>query len=284
MSPRIDAHQHVWKLARGDYGWLRPDMTALYRDFGFAELAPHLDEAGLEGTVLVQAAPTVAETEFLLEVASDEPRVRAVVGWVDFATPDAPAVLGRLAEHPKLCGVRPMIQDIEDPDWMLRDELAPAFEAVAGLGLAFDALVLPRHLTNLRALCERHPDLRVVIDHAAKPDIASWGADPDARAGWALDMERLAKETPCWCKLSGLVTEAGADWRAADLAPFVEHLFELFGPARLLYGSDWPVVNLAGGYRAWWSAVGELTHHLTPTERNAVFGGNAHRAYGWPES
>ena len=280
MSPRIDAHQHVWKVERGDYGWLHPELGVLYRDFTIAELLPHLDRAGLEGTVLVQAAPTVAETEFMLEVAANETRVHGVVGWVDFESARGPEELARLAENPKLCGVRPMIQDIADPDWMLGDALTPCYRAVIDSGLVFDALVLPHHLENLLELCSRHPELRVVIDHGAKPEIRSWSDDTGARASWTRDMARLARETSCVCKLSGLVTEAKEGWTRSDLRPFVDVLLENFGPGRLLFGSDWPVVNLGGGYDRWWDAVCDLTASLSNEGRDAVFGGNASRVYG----
>jgi len=280
MSPRIDAHQHVWKVERGDYGWLQPELGVLYRDFNIPELLPHLDRAGLEGTLLVQAAPTVAETEFMLEVAANEPRVRGVVGWVDFESARGPEELARLAENPKLCGVRPMIQDIADPDWMLGKALAPCYRAVIDNGLVFDALVLPRHLENLLELCSRHPELCVVIDHGAKPEIRSWGGDAEARAAWTRNMTRLARESSCVCKLSGLVTEAEQRWTLSDLRPYVDVLLESFGPERLLFGSDWPVVNLAGGYDRWWDAACELTEELSNAERDALFGANAARVYG----
>ncbi len=277
---RIDAHQHVWRVDRGDYGWLKPELGVLYRDYAIADLVPHLEYAGIDGTVLVQAAPTVAETEYLLRIAADEPRVHGVVGWIDFAAVGAPADLERLAVHPGLKGLRPMIQDIDDTDWMLQKELTPAFEALSQTGLVFDALVLPRHLENLSTLCARHPDLRVVIDHAAKPEIANWGTDLKARSAWSAHMARLARDTSCSCKFSGLVTESGANWSIDHIAPFAESLFEHFGPERLLFGSDWPVVNLAGGYARWWDTAQQLCAGLSAQQRDAVFGGNAIRTYG----
>ena len=255
---RIDAHQHVWSLARGDYGWLTPALAPIYRDFGIDDLKPHLAAAGIVGTVLVQAAPSDAETEFMLRVAADHGDVvKAVVGWVDFEAADVHHRLERLARDPRLRGVRPMIQDIADPDWMLRPALERAFRAIIDLGLCFDALVRPSHLANLRRLLARYPDLRTVIDHGAKPRIATRDREP-----WAADMSALARETGAWCKLSGLITEAGAGWTVADLRPYADHLLECFGSERLIWGSDWPVAELAGGYGRWWAATEALLHPL----------------------
>ena len=154
----IDAHQHFWQLARGDYGWLTPELKPLYRDFMPDDLTPHLAQHEIDGTILVQAAPTVAETEFLLGIADATPFVLGVVGWTDFAAPSAAKDIAHVAQYPKLVGLRPMIQDIADDDWMLRAELAPAFEAMIDADLTFDALVLPRHLPNLRRILSRYPE------------------------------------------------------------------------------------------------------------------------------
>ncbi len=164
---RIDAHQHFWAVERGDYGWLTRDLEPLYRDFEPRDLEPLLKGAGIDGTVLVQAAPTIAETVFMLGIADATPFIKGVVGWVDFEAPDAPEQIARLARHPALVGLRPMIQDIEDDDWMLRSALTPAFEALQAADLTFDALTLPRHLPNLRRLLDQHPHMRVVIDHGS---------------------------------------------------------------------------------------------------------------------
>jgi len=271
---RIDAHQHFWSLARGDYGWLTPELKPIYRDFLPGDLEPLLEAAGIAGTVLVQAAPSLAETEFLLSIAGQHPFVRGVVGWVDFEGADAPRQIARLAHHPAFVGLRPMIQDIADPDWMLRDDLAPAFAAMQTHGLTFDALVLPKHLANLRRLLARHPGLRVVIDHGAKPQIRD-----GILAGWAEDMAALAEETNAFCKLSGLVTEAGEAWRTADLKPYADHLLKQFGPGRLIWGSDWPVCTLAASYARWLEATDTLFAGIPAADRDAILGGNAIRAY-----
>jgi len=272
--PAIDAHQHFWRLSRGDYDWLTPDLEVLYRDFEPADLSPLMVENGVERTVVVQAAASVAETRFLLDLADTTEWIAGVVGWIDMASPTAPETLDALAAHPALRGVRPMIQDIPDPEWMLGDELTPALEALQQRGLCFDALVRPVHLPPLLNLLNRHPALRMVVDHGAKPDIA--GEEFEA---WARDITRVAQETAACCKLSGLVTEAASNWNDTDLSRYVEHLLDCFGPDRLLWGSDWPVVELAGGYAAWRQASLRLLGDLNDEERTAVLGGTAVRFY-----
>lgn len=269
----IDAHQHFWKLSRGDYGWLTPSLETLYRDFMPKDLEPILRQQSVDGTILIQAAPSIAETEFLLDIADKTPFVLGVVGWVDFASPTAAMDIASLAVNPKLVGLRPMIQDIDDIDWMLRDDLTSTFEAMINHGLVFDALVLPKHLSRLNTLLLRHPRLKVVIDHAAKPDIANSGF-----GRWAIEMSTLAEIDGVHCKLSGLLTEAGNEWTESDLTPFVEHLFKVFGADRLIWGSDWPVLTLAGSYAQWLAIAASYTKD--EADRKAIFGANAARFYG----
>ncbi|SMR83987.1 L-fuconolactonase [Aliiroseovarius halocynthiae] len=271
---RIDAHQHFWALARGDYGWLSDDLAAIYRDFLPEDLAPMLDTAGIDGTVLVQAAPTVAETDFMLSLADRNTFIKGVVGWVDFENAASVAEIDRYMQHPAFVGLRPLIQDIADADWMLRDDLTPVFDALIARDLTFDALTLPRHLPNLHKLLARHPDMRVVIDHSSKPLIRDGVMD-----GWAQDMSALAHNTNAFCKLSGLLTEAKSDWIVDDLRPYVDHLLNTFGPDRLLWGSDWPVLNLAGDYARWVEVTDQLLSDLSDADRSAILGGNAARAY-----
>lgn len=267
---RIDAHHHVWRLARGDYHWLTPG-SAIGRDFGLDDLRPQLGE--ISATVLVQAAPTVAETRFLLGVARGSAGlVQAVVGWADLTVPDQ--VQG-LTPDPLLRGLRPMLQDIAETGWIARDDVAPGLAAMERAGLRLDLLVQPRHLPLLPALAQRHPMLPLVIDHAAKPGIARGEWQP-----WADDIRRAAQETPAFCKLSGLVTEAGTGWTVTQLRPYVDHLLACFGPARLMWGSDWPVVTLRAEYQNWRNATAALLDGLTAPERDDVLGGAATRFYG----
>ncbi len=286
MTPRplrIDAHQHYWSTEHDDYGWLRPTpaLAPIYRDFGPEDLHPHLDAAGIDATVLVQAAPSEEETWRLLRIASVSGScVAGVVGWCDLAAADAPQRIARLAAQPLLKGLRPMLQDLDDPRWILQPALRPAIAAMVGHGLVFDGLV--KGSVQLEALCEfaeQHGDLRIVLDHGAKPPIV--GGDLDA---WRDGIGRLARQPNVWCKLSGLVTEAGEGWQVEDLRPWVEHLLSTFGAARLLWGSDWPVVNLAGGYDAWWRASVALLGGLDAVDRDRVLGVNAVECYGLEHS
>jgi L-fuconolactonase len=271
---RIDAHHHLWTVARGDYDWLTPDLAPIYRDFALPDLAPHLAAAGIEGTILVQAAPTEAETMFLLDIAEAAEVVRGVVGWTDFDAGDGAARIDALGARNLLVGLRPMVQDIDDDDWLLRPALARLLSAMAKGGLVFDALVKPRHLPRLLHVVDRHPDLTFVLDHCAKPHLAAGEI-----ATWKRDVALLAERPNIVCKLSGLVTEARPDWQVADLRPAVDHVCACFSPRRMLWGSDWPVVDLAGGYARWLAATETLLADLSPDEKTAVFGGTAARIY-----
>lgn len=275
-AARIDAHQHVWRLARGDYGWLTPALAPIYRDFTLQDLRPLAATTGVSGTVLVQAAPTEAETRFMLETAhASDGLVRGVVGWVDFEARDAPDRLAALAADRLLKGVRPMLHEIADPAWILRPAIAPALRAMAALGLRFDALVKPPQLAHLPGLIERHPDLALIVDHGAKPEIAAQGWQP-----WADDIARVAAFPHVRCKLSGLVTEDGPHWRVDRLRRYVDHLVACFGPDRLVWGSDWPVVTLRASYVQWVAAADALLAGLTPPERTKIFASNAIGFYG----
>ena len=268
----IDAHQHFWRVARGDYGWLTPALGPIFRDFLPEDLNPLLAAHGITGTILVQAAPTVAETRFMLDLAHATPFVKGVVGWVDFEADDAPDTIAALATDPLLVGLRPMVQDIADDDWLLRPSLRPALDAMVAHGLVFDALVLPRHLPRLAGFIARYPGLAVVVDHGAKPLIRDGVREP-----WAASLAEIAKAPHVMCKLSGLVTEARPDWQPANIAPYVEHILETFGAQRVVFGSDWPVVNLAGGYDRWRDTALSLLQGLDPADRAAGLGGNAQR-------
>jgi len=237
-------------------------------------LAPNLSVAGIEGTILVQAAPTEAETMFLLDIAENAEAVRGVVGWTDFDAADGVARIDALAARSLLVGLRPMVQDIEDDDWLLGPALAPLLSAMVRGGLVFDTLVLPRHLPKLLAVIGRHPDLQFVLDHCGKPRLANGETE-----AWQRDIALLAEHPNIVCKLSELVTEAAPDWQIADLRQAVDHVVACFGPRRMLRGSDWPVVNLAGGYVKWFAAAQTLLDDLSPDERADIFGGHVARIY-----
>lgn len=271
----VDAHFHCWRLARGDYGWLTPALAPIHRDVEIDDWAHAAAAHGVQAGVLVQAAPTEAETAFLLDQAAAHPAVRGVVGWVDLHRPDAAQHLARLAAaHPRLKGLRPMLHDIADPDWILDPALDPALDAMAAQGLVLDALIRPLHLPRIRALCRRHPALKVVVDHGAKPDITG-----DAWQPWADELERLAAESGALCKLSGLLTEAGPRPGRGAARRWGRHLIDVFGARRLVWGSDWPVLELAASYADWWADTAEILAPLDASARAAVLGGNARRLY-----
>ncbi|MFT3789649.1 MAG: amidohydrolase family protein [Rudaea sp.] len=272
----VDAHQHFWRLSRGDYAWLTSGLGALYRDFEPADLASLLVQRNIDATVLVQAAATEAETRFLFDLADKHAFIKGVVGWTDFAAPAAARRIAALVEagRGKLRGLRPMIQDLADPQWVSRRELDAAFVAMIEHDLAFDALVRPQHFPALLVRLRRHPRLRAVIDHAGKPDIAQGEYE-----AWARQLETLAAESNANCKLSGLLTEARTGAAMEDLAPYVEHIFHCFGGGRVIWGSDWPVLTLASGYAAWFDMARDLVARCARGHESAVFGGTATRIY-----
>ncbi|MHA1527771.1 MAG: amidohydrolase family protein [Alphaproteobacteria bacterium] len=272
----VDAHHHLWSLARGDYGWMEdnPGVDPIRRDYGPADYDPIRKAHGIDATVLVQAAPTVAETRYLLGLAETTGWIAKVVGWVDFEQPGDRAELERLARHPNFAGVRPMIQDIADLDWMHRADVQWGYDAVRDLDLTFDALGFPPHLDNFLRLFERYPDMRVVVDHCMKPQIRDQAFD-----GWARGLERIARETSVCCKLSGLFTEAAPGCSGLDVRPYAEHVLSVFGASRVMWGSDWPVLALNGDFTGWRAAAAAC---VPEADRSAVFGGTAARFYRIP--
>ena len=274
MSGRIDSHQHFWRLERGDYTWLTPALQTIYRDYLPEDLEPQLARAGVSSTIAVQAAASVAETRFLLELAQRHSFIAGVVGWVDFDSEAAPDPIAGLAADDRLVGLRPMIQDIPDTEWMLRPEFAPVFEAMIDHDLVFDALVRPQHLMPLYELTSTHPELRVVVDHGAKPALN--GGD---LTEWKRDISALARDTHAVCKLSGLVTEAGSA-NPALLAGCVDHLLDTFGPRRLMWGSDWPVCELVCSYEEWYQASEMLLVRVAPADREHIYSVTARETYG----
>jgi len=273
----IDAHFHCWQLARGDYGWLTPELAPIYRDVQVADWQQHAQAWGVTGGVLVQAAPTAQETAFLLQQAQANPAVLGVVGWIDMLAPDAMEQVAHCAAQPLLKGLRPMLQDLSDPDWILQPAIQPVLRAMAQSGLVLDALIKPVHLPRILALTQAHPDLTVVVDHGAKPLI-----EATAMSAWAESMAQLAHQTnpdKVVCKLSGLWTEAPAGQPVEVVRPWCEALLTIWGPQRLLWGSDWPVLELAGSYADWRRWTTDLLREWSPQEQADVLGGNARRIY-----
>ncbi|RLV61110.1 amidohydrolase [Parashewanella curva] len=274
---RVDSHQHFWKRSRGDYDWLTSDLEPIYRDYMPADLTSMLSQNDIDKTILVQAAPTVEETLFLLDIAEKTPFVAGVVGWIDFEDETAPQQLSKLKANNYFKGVRPMIQDIEDPDWMLNPAFEKVFNELIELDLTFDALVLPQHLDNLHKLLEKYPKLKVVIDHGAKPNITK-----QEFSAWAANMARIAEETSAYCKLSGLVTEAPKYSEMSLFQPYVDLLCNSFGHERLMWGSDWPVINLSSTSYERWSAMSFSMlkrSGFTAQQIEHVMGANAAKFY-----
>ena len=268
----IDAHQHYWNPVRGDYGWMNgAGLEHLRRAILPNDLASYLKKYGIDKTVLVQAAPTINETEYMLGLADATDSVAKVVGWVDFESREDSKQLQRLAKHPKFSGVRPMVQDLPDPEWMHRKDVQWAFDAIIDLDLTFDALGFPIHLDPFLRLFNRYPKMRIVVDHCMKPRIRN-----DEFDIWAAGISKIAKETRVFCKLSGLATEASSGWNTETLLPYARHVIEVFGADRVMFGSDWPVLELNGSYNRWLEAAKII---IQPIESKAIFRETAARFY-----
>ena len=275
----VDAHHHLWQRSRGDYHWLdsraNPALAPIDRDYLLHDYQPLAAAHGVTASVAVQAAETVAETRWLLtQTHATGGLIQGVVGWLEMTAATAPKVLAELAQDRLLRAIRPMLQDIPDVDWVLQPRLDAAFRAIIEHGLAFDLLIRPPHLASSLTLLTRYPQLRAIVDHCAKPDIAQGAWQP-----WADGMRRIARQTAAFCKLSGLATEARPDWKIDHLRPYVEHVIDCFGPQRVVWGSDWPVMTLNSGYEQWLDATQELIAPLSESDQRAVMGLNAIRFY-----
>jgi L-fuconolactonase len=273
----VDAHHHVWDPAAADYPWMTDELAAIRRRFDPDDLAPELDAAGFDATVLVQTRASLDETREFLALAAAIPWIRGVVGWADLTDPAVGAVLGELRAATggdRLVGIRHQVHDEPDPDWLRRPAVQRGIADVGGHGLAFDLLIRPRELPAAIETVAAHPDVRFVVDHLAKPEIRTGGWEP-----WARGLAALGALPNAWCKVSGLVTEADwTTWTAAEMRPYVDHALATFGPDRLMFGSDWPVCLLAASY----AEVVDLARSLLPpgeAERQAMFGGTATAVY-----
>lgn len=273
----IDSHQHFWTLSRGDYLWPNKSVEPIFHDFAPDDVIPLLKTSNVDKTVLVQATDTVAETEFLLDLAAKHSFIAGVVGWVDLSAFDAIQTIDQLRENPILKGLRPMLQDIEDTEWILQDDVQSALAHMESVGLCFDALIQPRHLSALAQIAQRYPDLPIVIDHIAKPKMGA-GIMPDQ--DWLNGMEAIAIQPNTYCKLSGMVTEIGCSWSIDDLGPFAQHVLKIFTPKRVMFGSDWPVVGLASDYQTWVETTKLLTTDLSSDDQAYVFSRTACQFYG----
>jgi L-fuconolactonase len=272
----IDSHQHFWRYRPETHGWIDERMQVLKRDFLPADLEPLLRAEAFSGCVAVQASQSLDETRFLLELAESHAFVQAVVGWVDLRAADLSRQLESFAGRKRLRGVRHIAQDEADDAWLARQDVIRGVETLGRFGLVYEILVYPRQLESAIALARALPDQAFVLDHLAKPEIARGRLDP-----WRADLRRLAELPNVACKLSGLVTEARwYRWTPADFRPYLDVALELFGPGRLMFGSDWPVCLLAGSYADVVGLARGAIAALSRDEQDAVLGGNAARVYG----
>jgi len=272
----FDAHHHLWKISRGDYHWMNPEVTCLARDYLVEDLRPHLRKAGVTRTILVQAAMTEFETEFLLSIAATTDFIEGVTGWLDLSNPLFPDRLAHYRRHPKFRAIRPMLQDLMDDAWILRPLVLQNLEHLAAIKFPFEFLTFPRHLPHVLTALQKTPGLHAVVDHLSKPPIASGVLEP-----WASLISQIAEFPNVYCKLSGLITEAdNANWTPPSLAPYVDHVINVFGTDRLMFGSDWPVCRLAGEYGEVVNALRTvLSTRLGVQDLEKVFYTNAVRFY-----
>ena len=273
----IDAHQHFWRYDPQEYPWIDEKMALLRRDFLPADLEPELREAGLTGCVAVQARQSLAESRWLLELADRSPFIKGVVGWVDLCGHSVDNDLAELSLHPKFVGVRHVLQDEPDDEFMLRRDFQRGISKLSPYQLTYDLLIFPRQLPSALMFAELFPALPIVVDHLAKPNIKDGTLSP-----WREQIRELARHQNIFCKLSGMVTEANwASWRAEDFQPYMEVIFEAFGEDRIMFGSDWPVCLVAASYRQVVALVDDFLPRTSAALRGKVFGQNAARFYGY---
>ncbi len=278
MTTVVDAHQHFWDPGVADYPWMTGNYERLRRPYGPTDLAPLLDATGVSGTVVVQARQEVDETVSLLETAAATEWVLGVVGWVDLTTPDVPETIDEILNGPggrRLVGIRHLVHDEPDPDWLLRDDVMRGLTAVARAGLTYDLLVRTRELPAAVEVAEQLPELRLVVDHLAKPPVSTRQVE-----SWASAVGQIARLPNVTCKVSGLVTEADwSSWTAGDLTPYIAGAVDLFGVDRLMWGSDWPVCTLAASYSGVHDVYVRILSDLVGDDLDRVLGGCAIETY-----
>ncbi len=276
----VDAHHHLWCIERTDYGWLTPQLGDLYRTFSVADYEHTIAQTPIGASVLIQAAPTVAETVYLLSLAEHAAPIQGVVGWVDFDDPKtAVQDITRLAKNPLFKGVRPMLQDITDTDYILNPKFAPVFEALLDHNLRFEALILPQGITAIGKIFEKYTDLACMVDHCAKPAIRN---GIQSLAAWAECLRPLADMPHVYIKISGLLTEAQAGANTEVIKPYTDMILHMFGHNRIVWGSDWPVLNLASDYTTWVQMTTALLADLCQHDQQAITADNARHFYALP--
>jgi L-fuconolactonase len=272
---RLDAHQHFWTYTTAEYGWIDDSMAVLRRDFLPQDLKPLLESEGFDGSVAVQARQSLEETLWLLELASHNEIIKGVVGWVDLCSPNLPSQLEQFAGNPKLVGVRHVVQDEPDDEFIVRPDFRRGIARLAEYDLAYDILIFPRQLPAAVKLVREFPEQRFVLDHIAKPLIAE-----SRMAPWCHDIRELARPENVFCKLSGMVTEARwHDWKPEHFRPYLDVVMNAFSPARLMIGSDWPVCTVSASYGRTLGLVRDYIGHLTSSEQASILGRNCARFY-----
>ena len=273
---RIDAHQHFWNYSAAEYPWIGAGLERLARDYLPSDLEPLLAAKQIDGSVAVQARQSVEESLWLLALAKAHPHVKGVVGWVDLESEDVAEILAELRAAGPLAGVRVMLHRLDDVSWITRPAVDRGLRALQKAGLSLDLITEPRHIDAVREALIAVPELRAIVNHGATPPIAGGVFEP-----WATDLTRLARDTTAWCKFSGLREVAGTDPSDERILPYARHMLDAFGPRRLLYASNWPVCDLAGGHAQWWASAHAILDRLgmLGADREAMFGGNALQAY-----
>ena len=279
MSERIDSHHHLWCYDKREYGWIGENMEALARDFLPEHLEEELVESGIRGSIAVQARQTLVETQWLSGLADRFDFIRGIIGWAPIASREFSEILQQLKSYKKLKGLRHVIQDESDDEFILRPEFNRGIELLKKYSLVYDILIYDRHLPAAISFVDRHPSQIFVLDHIGKPRIRDHEIE-----SWRTNMQTLAQRENVYCKLSGLVTEADwNNWRAADLKPYVDVALDTFGPRRLMAGSDWPVCLLATTPKKWFCTLGELIRPLSVSEQEMILGGVATEVYALDE-
>src|SRR5262245_38370622 len=267
----IDSHQHFWRVGAFDYPWMSSSLGTLYRDYLPDQLEPLLKENGVNKTVLVQASNSIEESRWLLSLANNYPFIAGIVGWVDLMAEDVDRHLDELTTHPKFKGVRHLVESEPADDWLIQPQVLRGLNRLSVYSISYDLLVHTRHLKHVQQVIDRCPDLKLVIDHIAKPPIANGEIKT-----WRRELAPVAANKHIHCKLSGLVTEANwTEWKTNDLRPYVECALELFGPSRLLFGSDHPVCLLAASYDRVLESCRELLKELNADDQERIFSSNA---------
>ncbi len=275
MMDRIDAHHHLWRYSKEDYGWIAGNMAPIARDFLPHDLQEALSSSGIKGSVAVQARQSLAETESLLNFAQEFPIIRGVVGWAPIAGPEFPQVLERFQHFQKLKGFRHVVQDEPDDAFLLRPDFNAGIAQLERYGLVYDILIFERQLPAAISFVDRHPSQVFVLDHIAKPRIRDRVPEP-----WRTNIRELSRRQNVFCKMSGMVTEAHwTEWSFPDLLPYFEVVLDAFGPKRLMAGSDWPVCLLAATYQTWFSTLHEFICRLSDAEQEMILGGVASEVY-----